>query len=239
MKFHWKPKLGVHSLVWDEANELAGRDPDFHRRDLYEMVESGIFPEYELGFQLVPETDELAFGFDLLDPTKIIPEDQVPVTPVGKMTLNRNPVNFFTETEQAAFHLGHVVPGIDFSNDPLLQGRLFSYLDTQINRFNGTNFQQLPINQTKAPVNNYQQDGYMRIANRPGKVNYEPNSHGCQPGAGSEAGRGRLRELPGADGRHQGALAQRNLWRPLQPGDALLQQHVGAGEAAHHAGSAV
>jgi catalase len=181
VKFHWKPKLGVHSLVWDEANELAGRDPDFHRRDLYEMVDSGIFPEYELGFQLVPESDELAFGFDLLDPTKIIPEDQVPVTPVGKMTLNRPPVNFFMETEQAAFHLGHVVPGIDFSNDPLLQGRLFSYLDTQINRFNGVNFQQLPINQTKAPVNNYQQDGYMRIANRPGKVNFEPNSMDATP----------------------------------------------------------
>jgi catalase len=176
VKFHWKPLLGVHSLVWDEAQKLGGKDTDFHRRDLYEMIEKGIYPEYELGFQLVPETDELALGYDLLDPTKIIPEDQVPVTPVGKMTLNRNPVNFFMETEQAAFHLGHVVPGIDFSNDPLLQGRLFSYLDTQINRFNGVNFHQLPINQSKAPVNNYQQDGYMRMANRPGKVNYLPNS---------------------------------------------------------------
>jgi catalase len=176
VKFHWKPLLGVHSLVWDEAQKLGGKDTDFHRRDLYEMIERGIFPEYELGFQLVPETDELALGYDLLDPTKLIPEDQVPVTPVGKMTLNRNPVNFFMETEQAAFHLGHIVPGVDFSNDPLLQGRLFSYLDTQINRFNGVNFNQLPINQSKAPVNNYQQDGYMRMANRPGKVNYLPNS---------------------------------------------------------------
>ena len=164
VKFHWKPKLGVHSLVWDEAQRTwrqgSGLPPP---RPVRDAIDSGIFPEYELGFQLVPETDELNFDFDLLDPTKIIPEDQVPVTPVGKMTLNRNPVNFFMETEQAAFHLGHVVPGIDFSNDPLLQGRLFSYLDTQINRFNGTNFQQLPINQTKAPVNNYQQDGYMRM----------------------------------------------------------------------------
>ena len=196
VKFHWKPALGVHSLVWDEAQKLAGKDPDFHRRDLWDSIEMSLFPEYELGFQLVPEADEMKYGFDLLDPTKIISEDQVPVTPVGKMTLNRNPVNFFAETEQVAFHLGHIVPGIDFSNDPLLQGRLFSYLDTQINRFTSTNWHQLPINQSKAPVNNYQQDGFMRVANRPGKVNYEPNSLDASPAREAAAEEGGFVSYP-------------------------------------------
>jgi catalase len=191
VKFHWKPLLGVHSLVWDEAQKISGKDPDFHRRDLWEAIEMGGFPEYELGFQLVSEEEAGNFDFDLLDPTKIIPEDLVPVTPVGKMTLNRNPVNFFMETEQVAFHIGHIVPGIDFSNDPLLQGRLFSYLDTQLNRFGTPNFHQLPINQSKSPINNFNQDGFMRYANRPGKVNYEPNSLGGGGGpreAGAEEG---------------------------------------------------
>jgi len=178
VKFHWKPILGVHSLVWDEAQQISGKDPDFHRRDLWDAIEMGGYPEYEMGVQLVAEADEHNFDFDLLDATKIIPEDLVPVQPVGKLTLNRNPDNFFAETEQVAFHTGHVVPGIDFSNDPLLQGRNFSYLDTQINRFGGPNFHQIPINQPNAPVNNYQQDSFMRYANRPGKVNYEPNSQG-------------------------------------------------------------
>ncbi len=178
VKFHWKPLLGVHSLVWDEAQKLGGKDPDFHRRDLWDAIAMGDFPEFELGLQLVAEEDEHKFDFDLLDATKIIPEDLVPVIPVGKMTLNRNPDNYFAETEQVAFHLGHVVPGIDFSDDPLLQGRLFSYLDTQVNRFGGANFHQLPINQPKTAVNNYQQDSPMRYANRSGKVNYEPNSLG-------------------------------------------------------------
>ncbi|MEZ4728497.1 MAG: catalase [Caldilineaceae bacterium] len=178
VKFHWTPVLGVHSVVWDEAQKISGTDPDFHRRDLWNAIEAGMFPEYELGVQLVAEEDEMSFDFDLLDATKIIPEDLVPVQPVGKLTLNRNPDNYFVETEQVAFHTGHVVPGIDFSNDPLLQGRNFSYLDTQINRFGGPNFHQIPINQPKAPINNYQQDSFMRYANRPGKVNYEPNSLG-------------------------------------------------------------
>ena len=178
VKFHWTPVLGVHSVVWDEAQKISGKDPDFHRRDLWDAIEAGMFPEYELGVQLVPEADEMNFDFDLLDATKIIPEDLVPIQPVGKLTLNRNPDNFFMETEQVAFHTGHVVPGIDFSNDPLLQGRNFSYLDTQLNRFGGPNFHQIPINQPKSPVNNYQQDSFMRYANRPGKVNYEPNSLG-------------------------------------------------------------
>ena len=182
VKFHWKPQLGVHSLEWDEAQKLSGKDPDYHRRDLWDAIEMGAFPEFELGMQLVTEDEAGNFDFDLLDPTKIIPEDLVPVTPVGKMTLNRNPVNFFMETEQIAFHIGHIVPGIDFSNDPLLQGRLFSYLDTQLNRFGTPNFHQLPINQSKSPINNFNQDGFMRYANRPGKVNYEPNSLGGEGG---------------------------------------------------------
>jgi catalase len=176
VKFHWKPLLGVHSLVWDEAQKLAGKDPDFHRRDLWEAIEHKAYPEYELALQLVPEEEQDKLGIDVLDPTKIWPEDMIPLQRVGKLTLNRNPDNFFAETEQVAFHPGHVVPGIDVSDDPLLQGRLFSYLDTQLNRFGTPNFAQLPINQPKSPVNNFQQDGIMRFANRPDPANYEPNS---------------------------------------------------------------
>ena len=159
VKFHWKPLLGVHSLVWDEAQQLAGKDPDFHRRDLWEAIDSKAYPEFELALQLLPEEDVDKLGFDILDPTKLWPEGQVPLQRVEKLTLNRNPDNFFSETEQIAFHPGHVVPGIDMSDDPLLQGRLFSYLDTQLNRFGTPNFAQLPINQPKSPVNNFQQDG--------------------------------------------------------------------------------
>jgi catalase len=178
VKFHWKPVLGIHSLVWDEVQKLAGKDPDFNRRDLWEAIEAGDYPEFELGLQVVEEQDEHAFDFDLLDPTKIIPEELVPVRRVGKLTLNRNPDNFFTETEQVAFHPGHVVPGIDFTNDPLLQGRLFSYLDTQLIRLGGPNFAEIPINRPLAPVHNNQRDGYMRRTINPGRVSYEPNSLG-------------------------------------------------------------
>lgn len=181
VKFHWKPLLGVHSLVWDEAQKLAGKDPDFHRRDLWEAIENKAFPEYELALQLLPENEADKAGFDILDPTKIWPEDQIPLQRVGKLTLNRNPDNFFTETEEVAFHPGHIVSGIDVSDDPLLQGRLFSYSDTQLNRFGTPNFAQLPINQPKSPVNNFQQDGIMRFTNRPGPGNYEPNSLSGMP----------------------------------------------------------
>lgn len=174
VKFHWKPLLGVHSLVWDEAAKLAGRDPDFHRRDLWEAIERGEYPEYELAVQMMEEEQQLDFDFDPLDATKLWPEELLPLTPLGKMTLNRNPANFSSETEVAAFHPAHVVPGIDFSNDPLLQGRIFSYLDTQITRLGGPNFAQLPINQPHAPVNNHNQDGQGRFRNRGGRVNYEP-----------------------------------------------------------------
>jgi len=178
VKFHWKPVLGLHSVVWDEAQKISGKDPDFHRRDLWESIENGDYPEWELGLQIVEEEDEHKFDFDLLDPTKLIPEELVPVRRVGKLTLNRNPDNFFAETEQVAFHPGHVVSGIDFSNDPLLQGRLFSYTDTQLIRLGGPNFNELPINRPIAPVHNNQRDGFGRQTINPGSVSYEPNSIG-------------------------------------------------------------
>ncbi|WP_437200752.1 catalase [Planctomicrobium sp. SH664] len=176
VKFHWKPLLGIHSVLWDEALRISGCDPDFHRRDLWEAIENGDFPEWELGVQIVPEKDENKFDFDLLDPTKLIPEELVPVERVGKLTLNRNPDNFFAEVEQVAFHPGHLVPGIDFTNDPLLQGRLFSYTDTQLIRLGGPNFHEIPINRPIAPLHNHQRDGYMRQMINPGRVAYEPNS---------------------------------------------------------------
>ncbi len=176
VKFHWKPLLGVHSVAWDEAQKISGKDSDFHRRDLWEAIESGAFPEWELGVQIVPEEDEFKYEFDLLDPTKIIPEELVPVERIGRMTLNRNPDNFFAETEQVAFHPGNIVPGIDFSNDPLLQGRLFSYTDTQLIRLGGPNFHEIPINRPVIPVHNNQRDGFMRQTINRGKVSYSPNS---------------------------------------------------------------
>lgn len=181
VKFHWKPLLGVHSVSWDEAQKISGKDPDFHRRDLWEAIESGNFPEWEFGVQLVPEEDEHKFEFDLLDPTKLIPEELVPVMKIGKMTLDRNPDNFFAETEQVAFHPGHLVPGIDFTNDPLLQGRLFSYTDTQLTRLGSPNFHEIPINRPIAPVHNNQRDGHMRQTINHSKTSYEPNtlSGGC------------------------------------------------------------
>ncbi|MDT0302639.1 catalase [Streptomonospora wellingtoniae] len=178
VKFHWKPLLGTHSLVWDETQKIGGKDPDFNRRDLWEAIASGQYPEYELGMQLVPESREHAFDFDLLDPTKIIPEELVPVTPVGKMVLNRNPDNFFAETEQIAFHTANVVPGIDFTNDPLLQARNFSYLDTQLIRLGGPNFQQLPVNRPVAEVSNNQRDGFSQHTLHRGRTSYYPNSLG-------------------------------------------------------------
>lgn len=191
VKFHWKPRLGVHSLVWDEAQKLAGKDPDFHRRDLWEAIEMGDYPEYELGVQILEEEDEFKFDFDILDATKIWPEEQVPVKIIGKMVLNRNVDNFFAETEQAAFHPGHVVSGIDFTNDPLLQGRLFSYLDTQLIRLGGPNFHEIPINRSLVPVHNNQRDGYHRMTIDRGAVAYSPNQiqrNTPQPASATEQG---------------------------------------------------
>lgn len=178
VKFHWKPKLGTHAVAWDEAQKISGKNSDFHRQDLWEAIEMGNFPEWELGIQIIPAEDEHKYEFDLLDPTKLVPEELVPVTIVGRMVLNRNPDNFFAETEQIAFHPGHVVPGIDFSNDPLLQGRLFSYTDTQLSRLGSPNFHEIPINRSIAPVHNNQRDGHMRQEINKGRVSYHPNSLG-------------------------------------------------------------
>ena len=176
VKFHWRPSVGTCSLVWDEAQKLAGKDTDFHRRDLWDAIETGDYPEWEFGVQIIPEEDEHAFDFDILDPTKLIPEEVIPITPLGKMVLNRNPDNFFAETEQVAFCPGHIVPGIDFSNDPLLQGRLFSYTDTQISRLGGPNFHEIPINRPVAPFHNNQRDAQHRSTIHKGRASYEPNS---------------------------------------------------------------
>jgi catalase len=186
VKFHWLPVAGTHSLVWDEAVKINGADSDFHRRDLWEAIEAGVFPEWELALQVIPEAQAEAFSFDILDATKLVPEELVPLRVVGKMTLNRNPDNFFAETEQVAFCVAHVVPGIDFSNDPLLQGRIHSYLDTQLSRLGGPNFHELPINAPLAQVHNHQRDGMHRQAIPRGRVAYEPNSlgGGCPHQAG-------------------------------------------------------
>ena len=186
-KFHWKPLQGTHSLVWDEAVKISGADPDFHRRDLWEAIEAGEFPQWELGVQIFTEEQAEGFSFDVLDSTKIVPEELVPVTPVGRMVLNRNPDNFFAETEQVAFCTAHIIPGIDFSNDPLLAGRIHSYVDTQITRLGGPNFHEIPINSPLAPVQNNQRDGMHRQALNRGRVAYEPNSltGGCPSQAGS------------------------------------------------------
>jgi len=190
VKFHWQPRFGTHSLVWDEAVKISGADPDFHRRDLWERIESGAFPEWELGLQVFTEEQAASFSFDVLDATKLVPEELVPVRVVGRMVLNRNPDNFFAETEQVAFCTAHVVPGIDFSNDPLLAGRIHSYVDTQITRLGGPNFHEIPINAPLAPVHNNQRDGLHRQAIPRGRVSYEPNSlaGGCPFQAGAAQG---------------------------------------------------
>jgi catalase len=186
VKFHWTPVLGTHSLDWDEAVKISGADADFHRRDLWEAIEAGVFPEYELGLQVFTEEQADRFSFDVLDATKIVPEELVPIRPVGRLVLNRNPDNFFAETEQVAFCTAHIVPGIDFSNDPLLAGRIHSYVDTQLTRLGGPNFHEIPINAPIAQVHNNQRDGFHRQAIHRGRVAYEPNSlaGGCPFQAG-------------------------------------------------------
>ena len=233
VRFHWKPLLGVHSVTWEEAVKINGADIDFHRRDLWEAIEAGNYPEWELGLQIIPEEDEMKYEFDILDATKLIPEELVPVKRVGKMTLNRNPENFFAETEQAAFHPGRVVPGIDFSDDPLLQGRLFSYHDTQIYRLGGANFNQIPINRPINEVHNNQRDGQFQTHIHQGKSSYFPNSMGggcphlakmAEGGYTSvpapvEAYKVRARSKSFADHYSQPAL----LYRSLQPWE---QKHI-------------
>lgn len=200
-KFHWTPIAGTHSLVWDEAAKLGGADPDYHRRDLWEAIESGNYPEWELGLQIFTEQEADAFPFDILDPTKIVPEELVPVTPVGRLVLNRNPDNFFAETEQVAFCTAHIVPGLDFTNDPLLQGRIHSYVDTQLTRLGGPNFHEIPINTPIAQIHNNQRDGFHRQAINRGRVNYEPNSlaGGCPFQAGVTGFRSFPERIPAED----------------------------------------
>jgi catalase len=190
VKFHWTPLAGTHSLAWDEAVKISGADPDFHRRDLWEAIEAGAYPEYELAVQVFTEEEAERFSFDVLDATKIVPEELVPLRPIGRMVLNRNPDNFFAETEQVAFCTAHIVPGLDFSNDPLLAGRIHSYVDTQITRLGGPNFHEIPINAPVAQVHNNQRDGMHRQAIPRGRVAYEPNSlgGGCPFQAGMKNG---------------------------------------------------
>ena len=186
MKFHWKPTLGLQSVVWNEAVKINGADPDFHRRDLWDAITQGAFPEWELGLQVFDDEFADRFAFDVLDPTKIIPEEDVPVRRVGRLVLDRVVDNFFAETEQVAFCTQNIVPGIDFTNDPLLQGRNFSYLDTQLKRLGSPNFTHLPINAPKCPFATFQQDGHMATVNPPGRANYEPNSWGAEAGGPRE-----------------------------------------------------
>src|SRR5690348_8776015 len=176
VKFHWKPKLGMQSVVWNEAVKISGADPDFHRRDLWNAITQGDFPEWELGMQLFDEEFADRFSFDVLDATKIIPEEEIPVRRVGRLVLDRMVDNFFAETEQVAFCTNNIIPGVDFSNDPLLQGRNFSYLDTQLKRLGGPNFTHIPVNAPRCPVHLFQQDGHMAMRNPTGRANYEPNS---------------------------------------------------------------
>jgi catalase len=220
VKFHWKPKLGLQSVTWNEAVKINGADPDFHRRDLWNAIQSGDYPEWELGLQLFDDKFADEFAFDVLDATKLIPEEDVPIRRVGRLVLDRCVDNFFAETEQVAFCTNNIIPGVDFSNDPLLQGRNFSYLDTQIKRLGGPNFTHIPINAPKCPFHHFQQDGQMAMLNPKGRVNYEPNSWGGAEGgprespetgfrsfAGEEKGR-KVRERSGSFADHYSQARQ-------------------------------
>jgi catalase len=231
-KFHWKPALGVHGLVWEEAQELAGADPDFHRRDLWQAIAAGAFPQWELGLQLLPDSEDQMFeGIDLLDATKLVPEEIAPVRTVGVLTLNRNPSNFFAEVEQAAFHTGNLVRGIDVTDDPLLHARLFSYLDTQLIRLGGPNFHQIPVNRPHVPVDNNQRDGYHQHEIHTGRTSYAPNSlsGGCPMAVGeagyvhvplATAGR-KVRERPASFADHFSQAAM--FWHSMTPPE---QDHI-------------
>ena len=187
VKFHWKPKMGLQSVLWNEAVKINGADPDFHRRDMWAAIEAGDYPEWELGIQILDDDFISKFEFDILDATKLVPEEQVPIKKIGRLVLDRAVDNFFAETEQVAFCTSNVVPGVDFSNDPLLQGRNFSYLDTQVKRLGGPNFTHIPINAPKCPFHNFQQDGHMAMTNPKSRVNYEPNSWGGVEGGPRES----------------------------------------------------
>jgi catalase len=234
-KFHWKPRLGVHSLTWEEAQIAAGVDPDFHRRDLYDAIESGQLPAWDLGIQTFPDVPEQTFeGIDLLDPTKIVPEELAPVQLIGTLTLNGNPTSFFAETEQVAFHTGHLVPGIDATDDPLLQARNFSYLDTQLSRLGGPNFNQIPVNRPHAPVNDMHRDGFHQHAVHGGVAPYKPNSldAGCPFFAGMDEGAfvdvpvqvpaaSKVREAPASFDDHYSQV--RLFWQSMTP---VEKEHI-------------
>jgi catalase len=207
IKWHWKTLQGKASLVWEEAQVLAGKNADAHRQDLFESIDAGRYPEWELGVQIMDEEDRLRFGFDLLDPTKVVPEELVPVTPLGKMQLNRNPRNYFAETEQVMYQPAHIVRGVDFTDDPLLQGRLYSYLDTQLNRNNGPNFEQIPINQPHVPVHNNNRDGHQQMFIPLNPVAYSPNS--LNPSANKQANQTSGRGFFTAPGRTVSGKLQR------------------------------
>lgn len=236
VKFHWRPALGTVSLIWDEAVQISGADPDYHRRDLWNSIEAGDYPEWELSVQVFTEEEANGFDFDVLDPTKLIPEELVPLTPLGKMVLDRNVDNFFAETEQVAFCPSHLVPGLDFSNDPLLQGRLFSYLDTQLSRLGGPNFHQIPVNQPKCPFANFQRDGHMQTQIPKGKVANEPNTlddgkiredatAGFRSFPASESGE-KLRIRPESFADHYSQA--RMFWRSMTDAE---QRHISSGFA--------
>ena len=233
VKFHWKPKLGMQSVVWNEAVKINGADPDFHRRDLWDAINSGDFPEWELGVQLFDDEFADQFDFDVLDATKIIPEELVPVRRVGRLVLDRTVDNFFAETEQVAFCTQNVVPGIDFTNDPLLQGRNFSYLDTQLKRLGGPNFTHLPVNAPKCPVAHFQQDGHMAFVNPVGPGELRAQLVVRRGGRAARGPRRRLHVVPRAERGPEAARALRALRRPLQPGPAVLRQ-PDAGRAGPH-----
>ena len=203
VKFHWRPKLGLQSTLWDEAVKIAGADSDFHRRDMFESIQAGAFPEWDLAVQLFSEEEADAFPFDHLDSTKLIPEELVPLKVVGRMVLDRWPDNFFAETEQVAFCPSHILPGMDFSNDPLLQGRLFSYLDTQLSRLGSHNFNQIPVNAPKCPFANHQRDGHMQMQPQKGRVAYEPSS--LAPDSARESAAG-FRSFPAAESGERGRV---------------------------------
>jgi len=230
VKWHWRPTIGSASVLWDEACKINGADPDFHRRDLWNAIQRGVFPEFELSIQAVPEAEADKLEFDILDATKLIPEEIVPLVPIGKMVLDRWPDNFFAETEQVAFHPGHLVPGVEFSDDPLLQGRIFSYTDTQLKRLGGPNFHELEINRPKCPMHNFQRDGMARVAVDRGRVSYEPSS--LAPDAARETPAGfatHRRVAPGDKVRERSKTfadhysQARMFWRSMTPPE---QRHI-------------
>ncbi len=233
VKFHWKPKQGLQSVAWNEAVKINGADPDFHRRDLWDAIQQGDFPEWELGLQLFDEEFADRFEFDILDPTKLIPEELVPVRRVGRLVLDRVVDNFFAETEQVAFGTLNVVPGIDFTNDPLLQGRNFSYLDTQLKRLGSPNFTFLPVNAPRCPFATFQQDGHMAMANPEGPGQLRAELLAGRRGRPAGGPRPRIPPVPGGGGRGEAPAAAGELRRPLQPGPPVLRQ-PGSGRAAAH-----